>query len=365
MTEAVTIAVLDGDDIGPEVIGATVTVLDAAARARGVAVDWQRFPSGVSAVDTDGSTLPDSVVDRLREIPAVVMGPFGTHAYPTGDPRFRNPSGYLRKNFLLYSNIRPARSWPGVRSVSSKVDLVIVRENTEGFYADRNVLDGNGELRPDADTVMSMRVITRRASTRVARQAFELARDRGGMRKVTAVHKANVLRRGDGLFLEACNEVAKDYQDVVLDDSLVDAFAMKMVMRPENFDVVVTTNMFGDILSDMAAGLVGGLGVAPGLNVGKGHAAAQAVHGSAPDIAGRGIANPIAEILSGALLFGWMARTQQIPALHDAQRDIDSAVGRVLADDRVKTPDLGGSATTAEITDAIVGALEARTPASA
>ena len=353
----VTIAVLEGDDIGPEVVAATVTVLEEASRRRGVTLEWERLPSGSAAVEEHGSTLPDAVVDRLREIPGWILGPVGHHIYPMGDPRFRNPSGYLRKNFELYSNVRPARSWPGIPAVSPNIDMVIVRENTEGFYADRNVLDGNGEIRPDEDMVISLRVITRRASTRVARQAFELARARDGKRKVTAVHKANVLRRGDGLFLECCRTVAADYPEIRLDDYLVDAFAMRLITRSEEHDVIVTTNMFGDILSDAAAGLVGGLGLAPGLNIGEGHAMAQAVHGSAPDISGRGIANPIAEILSGALLLAWLGRNGVSAALVDAGRDVEDAVARVLAVGDQLTPDLGGSGTTAALTAAIVDQL--------
>ena len=363
--QRVTIAVLEGDDIGPEVVAATVEVLEQAARNRGVAIDWEWLPSGIAAVRDHGSTLPDAVVARLREIPGWILGPVGHHAYPMGDLRFRNPSGYLRKNFELYSNVRPSRSWPGVASVSDAVDLVIVRENTEGFYADRNVLDGNGEFRPDEDMVISLRVVTRRASMRVARQAFELARYRGRHRKVTAVHKANVLRRGDGLFLACCREVASEYPDIKLDDFLVDAFAMRLITRPAEHDVIVTTNMFGDILSDASAGLVGGLGLAPGLNIGEDHAMAQAVHGSAPDISGHGIANPIAEILSGALLFGWLGRSADLAGLRDAGHDIDAAVARVLsARDRL-TPDLGGTASTTALTASIVAQLESGATAAA
>jgi 3-isopropylmalate dehydrogenase len=193
---------------------------------------------------------------------------------------------------------------------------------------------------------------------RVARQAFELARSRDRQRKVTAVHKANVLRRGDGLFLACCREVAADYPDIALNDFLVDAFAMRLITRPEEHDVIVTTNMFGDILSDASAGLVGGLGLAPGLNVGEHHAMAQAVHGSAPDISGGGIANPIAEILSGALLFGWLGRTAELPALLQAGRDLESAVARTLAARDRLTPDLGGSGSTSDLTASILAQLQ-------
>jgi len=356
-SSGITIAVLAGDDIGPEVVDATVAVLDQAASARGIPIAWERLPVGLAAVDEHGSTLPDRTIERLREIPGWILGPVSHRDYPLGDQRYRNPSGYLRKNFELYANLRPSRGWAGVPAVHPDLDLVIVRENTEGFYADRNMLDGNGELRPDEDTVISVRLVTRRASVRVARQAFELARSRDKKKTVTAVHKANVLRRGDGLFLACCREVAADYPDVNFDDYLVDAFAMRLILRPDVHDVVVTTNMFGDILSDEAAGLVGGLGLAPGLNTGDDHAMAQAVHGSAPDISGRGIANPTAEILSGAMLLDWLGRTRGPEVLSAAARDIERAVGVALAEGSKLTPDLGGKAGTTQLTEAIISAL--------
>jgi 3-isopropylmalate dehydrogenase len=356
-SSGITIAVLAGDDIGPEVVDATVAVLDRAASAHGIPITWERLPVGLAAVDEHGSTLPDRTIERLREIPGWILGPVSHRDYPLGDQRYRNPSGYLRKNFELYANLRPSRGWAGVPAVHPDLDLVIVRENTEGFYADRNMLDGNGELRPDEDTVISVRLVTRRASVRVARQAFELARSRDKKKTVTAVHKANVLRRGDGLFLACCREVAADYPDVNFDDYLVDAFAMRLILRPDVHDVVVTTNMFGDILSDEAAGLVGGLGLAPGLNTGDDHAMAQAVHGSAPDISGRGIANPTAEILSGAMLLDWLGRTRGPEALSAAARDIERAVGVALAEGGKLTPDLGGKAGTTQLTEAIISAL--------
>jgi 3-isopropylmalate dehydrogenase len=353
----ITIAVLAGDDIGPEVVDATVAVLDQAASAHGISITWEPLPVGLAAVEDHGSTLPDRTIERLREIPGWILGPVSHYDYPLGDQRYRNPSGYLRKNFELYANLRPSRGWAGVPAIHPDLDLVIVRENTEGFYADRNMLDGNGELRPDEDTVISVRLVTRRASMRVARQAFELARSRDKKKTVTAVHKANVLRRGDGLFLACCREVAADYPDVNFDDYLVDAFAMRLILRPDAHDVVVTTNMFGDILSDEAAGLVGGLGLAPGLNTGDDHAMAQAVHGSAPDISGRGIANPTAEILSGAMLLDWLGRTRGPEVLSAAARDIERAVGVALAEGSKLTPDLGGKAGTTQLTEAIISAL--------
>ena len=355
--QTVSLAAIPGDDIGPEIVAATVAVLGAATTRRGVTLHVETLPGGEAAVGTHGSTLPDETLEALRRHPGALLGPVGHGRYPVGDPRYPNPSGVLRKRLDLYANIRPARTWTAPEPGREPIDLVVVRENTEGFYADRNVLDGNGELRPDEDTVMSVRVVTRRACLRIAEQAFAVARARGRPdAHVIAVHKANVLRRGDGLFLECCREVAERYPDVALKDRHVDAFAAELVTDPARIDVVVTTNMFGDILSDIAAALVGGLGLAPGLNAGDAQAVAQATHGSAPDIEPTS-ANPIAEILSGGLLLDWLGRAQGSPVLEEAARDVEAAVERVLRSGEVRTPDLGGTATTAEVADAIVGAL--------
>jgi 3-isopropylmalate dehydrogenase len=235
--------------------------------------------------------------------------------------------------------------------------VVVVRENTEGFYADRNMLAGSGEFQPAPDTVLSVRVVTQRACERLARAGFELARRRRS--HVTLVHKANVLRLGCGLFLDTCRAVATDYPDVQVDDFHVDAFAMHLVMRPTDFDVIVTTNLFGDVLSDLSAGLIGGLGLAPGLNAGHERAMAQAVHGSAPDIAGRGSANPIASILSLAQLLDWLGTRHTDLAATNLGARLWTAVETVLATGAVKTPDLGGKATTTDMTEAIVEALQA------
>jgi 3-isopropylmalate dehydrogenase len=357
-TPTVTIAALLGDGIGPDIVTATMRVLSAAGRKYGIEIEFEVLPSGLAAIETHNSTLPQETLDRLPEYPGFILGPVATHLYPSGDRRYLNPSGFLRTQFQLYANIRPARSFAGVKTVGSNLDLVIVRENTEGFYADRNLLDGNGEFRPDEDTVLSLRVITRRACMRVARRAFELARQRAGQRTVTAVHKANVLRRGDSLFLECCRTVATEYPDITLNDYHVDACALYLITRGSDFDVIVTTNMFGDILSDEAAGLVGGLGLAPSLNQGDGQAMAQAVHGSAPDIAHLHSANPVAEILSGKLLLDWLAVRCSLPALLAAGRSVDAAIAQVLEEGTALTPDLGGTAGTAEMTQAIVDVLQ-------
>lgn len=356
------LAALLGDGIGPDIVEATTRVLQRSCERRGIDLDFDFLPSGLAALEAEGSTLPHSTLEALPDYPGWLLGPVSHHAYPSNtDARYVNPSGFLRKHHELYANVRPARSFEGVRAFNDRVDLVLVRENTEGFYADRNLVEGEGEFKPDPDTVLSLRVVTRRASTRLAHRAFELAaaRDRG--KKVTIVHKANVLSRGDGLFLECCREVAEHYPDVSIEDYHVDACAMALVSRPEEFDVIATTNMFGDILSDEAAGLVGGLGLAPGLNVGDQYAMAQATHGSAPDIAHLGIANPVAEILSGKLLLDWLAQRLSINALREAASNIERAVEITLREGKALTPDLGGNKNTHIVTEAILEHLDMAT----
>jgi 3-isopropylmalate dehydrogenase len=347
-----------GDGIGPDIVRATMQVMLHAVRRRDVDLRFVELPAGLAALEAHGSTLPDKTVDALSQLEGWILGPVTHHLYPEGDDRFRNPSGFLRKHLSLYANVRPARAFDGVPCLRPDIDLVIVRENTEGFYADRNLVEGTGEFRPDHDTVLSLRVVTRRASTRVARRAFELARSRDKQRKVTAVHKANVLKSGCGLFLECCRDVATQFPDVAFEDCHVDACALYLVTRPETFDVIVTTNMFGDILSDEAAGLVGGLGLAPGLNVGDERAMAQATHGSAPDIAHLHTANPVAEMLSGAMLLRWLADRREHAALHDAARAIEGGVAIALRDRRLRTPDLGGANDTAGFTRTVLASMD-------
>jgi 3-isopropylmalate dehydrogenase len=351
------IAALLGDGIGPDIVHSTVAVLSRAAELQGVELSFTELPAGLEALRGHGSTFPAATREALTSYDGWILGPVSHHGYDFSNDQYINPSSYLRKHFELYANVRPARSLPGVRSLVSDVDLVIVRENTEGFYADRNVMDGTSEFRPNEDLVLSLRVVSRKACLRIARRAFEIAVRRDRRRLVTAVHKANVLRQGDGLFLECCRQVAAEFENVAYDEVLVDAFSMYLVMRPQSFDVVVTTNMFGDILSDEAAGLIGGLGLAPGLNAGDQRAMAQATHGSAPDIADLHTANPTAEILSGKLLLDWLADRRGETAFQRVAASVETAVLAVLADGRVKTPDLGGTANTREFTRAIVDKL--------
>jgi 3-isopropylmalate dehydrogenase len=348
------IGVLEGDDIGHEVVPETVKVMQAAARRSGLEVDWVQIPIGRRAYDTLGTTMPPDTLDRLAQLDGWVLGPIGHMAYPKV-PEAVNPHPILRKHFDLFANIRPVRSYPGIPSVHQDVDLVIVRENNEGFQPDRNVVAGSGEFRPTHDVTISVRVITRNGSAKVAREAFELARTR--KKHLTVVHKDTVFKLGCGMFVEEVKRVAADFPDVTLHEAIVDTFAMRLVMTPQRYDVVVTTNMFGDILSDEAAGLVGGLGLAPGLSAGPYKAMAQATHGSAPDIAGRNIANPYAMIVSGQMLLDWLGRKHGISAATDAARRIADAVQGVMTARTTLTPDLGGTASTSAMGDAIVAAL--------
>lgn len=356
MGVALRIGILEGDDIGLEVVPAAVQVMRAAAKRCNVDIDWEALPIGRSAFNISGHTLPPNTLERLDELDGWILGPIGHQAYPK-HPSAINPHPILRKHFDLFANIRPVKSYPNLPSVHKDVDLVIVRENNEGFQPDRNVVAGCGEFRPSHDMTISVRVITRQGSSKVARAAFDLARTR--RRKLTAVHKDTVFKLGCGMFAEECRKLAAEYTDVSYEEAIVDTFAMRLVMTPQNYDVIVTTNMFGDILSDEAAGLVGGLGLAPGLCAGPRHAMAQATHGSAPDIAGRNIANPYAMTMSGKMLFDWLGRRRSEPGAVNAALMIERAVDKVFGDGVALTPDLGGRASTAEMAQAIVAALDA------
>jgi len=277
-----------------------------------------------------------------------ILGPIGHAAYPKDDPNCINPHPILRKHFDLFANLRPTKSYPGLAAIHDGIDLLIVRENNEGFQPDRNMIAGCGEFQPTIDSAFSIRVITRRQSERVARIAFDAARRRT-KRSVTAIHKRTVFKLTDGLFLDAVSDVSREYADVVFNHYQVDTFAMHLVMRPQLFDVVLCTNLFGDILSDEAAGLVGGLGMAPGLNIGERYAMAQATHGSAPDIAGKGIGNPFAMILSGKMLLEWLGAKYDDPRLVSAAHRIEHAVYHVITTRSALTPDLGGNASTKDV----------------
>ncbi len=326
------ICVIPGDGIGQEVIPAAVTVL----QATGVELRFEYAEGGFGCFQRRGTALPSETLALARECDAVL---FGATQSPSGKvDGYRSPILELRRALDLYANLRPVRSLP-IPDSRPGIDLLIVRENTEGLYVRRE--------RSDGETAIAERVITRQASARIMRVACEQARSRRG--HVTLVHKANVLVETDGLFRRTALAVAQEFPDVQVDELLVDTAAMRLVQSPETFDVLVTTNLFGDILSDEAAGLVGGLGLAASANVGDGHGLFEPVHGSAPDIAGRGIANPIAAILAGALMLDFLGE----PA---AAERVRTAVLNVLQHGP-RTPDLGGDARTADVTQAVVSEL--------
>ena len=351
------IGVLNGDDIGHEIVPVAEQVLRAGlARHPGAQVEWVHLPIGYKSFLEHGHSLLPEVLDTLYTLDGWILGPIGHMAYPK-DPNCINPHPILRKKYDLVSNVRPALALPGVRCIGPKTDLIIVRENNEGFQPDRNMYRGTSDCMPTEDMALSLRVITRRNSSMAARTAFELARQRGGKKKVTAVHKNTVFKLGCGLFLDSCREVARDYPDIELESCIVDTFAMRMLMKPEQYDVVVTTNMFGDILSDEAAGLVGGLGMAPGLCIGPDYCMAQATHGSAPDIAGKNIANPYAMIESARMMLSWIAEKKQDADGIAAAEDIRRALLRVVRERTDVTPDLGGTGTTTSMGEAVCRAI--------
>ena len=348
------IAILEGDDIGREVVPEAVKVMKAAAAKTGLQVEWIPLPLGRKAHETHGHTMPDVTVEALKSIDGWLQGPIGHNAYPRNDPTWINPP--LRKKFELFASVKPVKSYPNLPSVHKDVDIVFLREVTEGMQSSSVVFAGSGEFRPNDDISIGMRVVTRKGANRVAREAFEIARTRS-RKKVTSVHKEPVFRLVCGMFAEECRKVAQEFPDCTLEEVLVDGFAMKLVMKPQQYDVVVTTNQFGDILTDEGAGIVGGLGLAPGLCVGANQAMAQATHGSAPDIAGQGLANPYAMIMSGQMLFEWLGRKRNNPQATEAAQRIARSMDRVIAEAKVLTSDLGGKASTSQMGDAVAAGV--------
>jgi 3-isopropylmalate dehydrogenase len=349
------IAILPGDDIGLEVVPECIKVMKAAAARERLDIDWRPLPIGKKGHEEHGHTLPALTEQTLRELDGWIMGPIGHAAYPRGDPTWVMPP--VRKKFDLFAAVRPALSHAAIPSIHKDVDIVFLRELTEGLLYSETVVAGLPEFRPNDDITVAMRVITRRGSNRVAREAFEIARTRA-RKKVTAAHKEPVYRLACGMFAEECRKVARDYPDVTFEEMMIDSISMKLVTAPQQFDVVVTTNQFGDILTDIGAGLVGGLGLAPGLCVGEQQAMAQATHGSAPDIAGRNIANPYAMIMSGQMLLAWLGRKRNEPGATAAAERIQAAVKAVIAGRNHLTRDLGGDASTTEMGDAIAAAVQ-------
>ena len=331
------LVVLPGDGIGPEICAVTVAVL----KKLDLGLTFEEHEVGLASLKKEGTTFPARVLEACRAADGIIIGPVSHLDYPPRAQGGANPSGDLRIALDLYANIRPARSRKGLPHWGrTPMDLVIVRENTEGFYADRNMHLGIGEFMPTPDLALSVRKITAQGSRRIARAAFELSRTRS--RKVTAVHKINVLKVTEGLFLREVREVAKEFPDVKLEEQLIDSMAALLVRDAARFDVVVTTNMYGDILSDEASELSGSLGLAASINAGERHCMAQAQHGSAPDIAGRDLANPASLVLSAAMLLGWLGLKRKNQKFLEAEKAIERAVDALIEDPATRTHDLGG-----------------------
>jgi isocitrate/isopropylmalate dehydrogenase len=338
------LAVLPGDDIGPEITEAALTVLDAADRAFGLGLKYDVHEVGMKSHERCGTTLPETALRAAREADGIILGPGGMTAYPPASDGGINIPGTIRKQLDLYANIRPARARRGVPNARAGLDCLIVRENTEGFYADRNLYQGHGEFMPTPDVAMSMRLVTAKASRRISERAFLAAVSR--RQHVTVVGKRHVLRITDGLFMREVQAVAALHPGIEVREIDVDAMAAELYTRPQAFDVILTTNMFGDIFSNLANALAGSLGLAAALNVGDRHAAANAGHGSAPDIAGKGIANPSGIILSSAMLLDWLGQRHSNNASRLAARAIDEAIDAALSDGKATTRDLGGTLST-------------------
>ncbi len=347
------LVVVPGDGIGPEITAVAEAVMDAAARRFHLHIEKTHEIAGHASIAAHGRPVRPELVEIVRAADGLLLGPTSTFDY-AGQP---GPSAVFRHDLDLFANIRPARTYPGMPGRLGEMDLVVVRENTEGFYADRNMTKGSADLLVTPDVAIAIRKITRQGSARIARAGFEIALRRG-RRHVTLVHKANALSVSDGLFLEACRDVAKEFPDIAVEEVIVDAMMAHLVRNPARFDVIVTTNMFGDILSDLTAELSGSLGMGGSLNAGAEHAMAQAAHGSAPDIAGRDLANPLSLVLSAAMLLEWQGRRIGQTSFLDAAQAIHEAVAASIAAGE-KTRDIGGSLGTKAVGEALLRRLEA------
>lgn len=328
------ITLIPGDGIGPEVVDSVVRVIDAA----GVKIEWEKVEAGAQALEKYGTVLPENVIESIKRNGVALKGPVGT---PIGEG-FSSVSVKLRKDLNLYANLRPIKSLKGIKSKYDNVDLIVVRENTEGLYSgiEHEVVPG---------VVESLKIITEKASTRIAQYAFQYAEAKH-RKKITAIHKANIMKLSDGLFLDCARKVSLDYPQIQYDEMIVDNACMQLILNPHQFDVLLLENLYGDIISDLCAGLIGGLGVAPGANIGHKRAVFEAIHGNAPDIAGKNIANPIALILSSVLMLEYIGE-------NDAAERISTAVHNTVMKGEGFTPDLGGVGTTTEITERIIKEL--------
>lgn len=329
------IVLIHGDGIGREVVSSTAKIIEAA----GVKVNWDLSEMGEEAIDSCGTPLPVELIEKIKDKKIALKGPTTT---PVGKG-FRSVNVALRKELDLYANIRPVQSFPGVKALYDDVDVVIVRENTEGLYSGVEHMVGE-------DAAEAIKIITRKASERICRHAFELARSQN-RKKVTLVHKANIMKLTDGLFLDCGRKIAEEYKDIAFNDVIIDAMCMKLVQTPQEYDVIVAPNLYGDMLSDLAAGLIGGLGFAPGANLGEEIAVFEPVHGTAPDIKGKNIANPTSALLSGIMMLKHIKENEKADK-------IERALRKTLEMEDSKTYDLGGKLTTDEYTDLIIKNLD-------
>ena len=328
------VTLIPGDGSGPEVIAAAKRVVE----ATGVAIEWEQAEAGAAMIEKYGTPLPDETIESIRRNGVALKGPVTT---PVGTG-FRSVNVAMRKIFDLYANVRPAKTYPGVITRFENIDLVVVRENTEDLYAGIEHMVGE-------DAAESIKLITRKGCERIIRYAFDFA-VREGRKKVTAVHKANIMKCTDGMFLDIARQIAKEYPQIEFNDSIVDAMCMRLVMHPEDYDVLVCPNLYGDIVSDLCAGLVGGLGLTPSENIGVSGAIFEPIHGSAPDIAGQHKINPTAAILSASLMLAHLGEAK-------AAADIEQAVTKVISEGKTLTQDMGGTASTEEFADAVIAAL--------
>lgn len=358
------IIVLPGDGIGPEITGATIDVLKAVDTAYGLGLSFDYDDVGFASLEKYGTTLRPETLEKARGYDGIILGPQSHMDYPPRDKGGPNVSGGFRVGLDLYANVRPARTRPFLDHRSKEMDLVIMREATEGFYPDRNMYKGLGEFMPTPDIAMSVRKLTAHACDRIARAAFVLAMKRS--KKVTAVHKANNFIITDGFFLERVRKVHEEFPEVELNDVIIDAMAAHLVRDPSRYDVIVSTNFYSDILSDLASELSGSLGLAGSINANAetGKVCAQAQHGSAPDIQGQNKANPTSLILSAAMMLSWLGEQRGLPVLEQAGAEIERAVDEVLEDHASRTRDLGGSTNTDEFGRRVAAAIRGKRPAT-
>ena len=345
--------VLEGDGIGPETTASSIAVLKAALSKFNVSADFIFEEIGFASLKKYKTTIRKEVLDIAEKCDGIILGPVSHMDYPPVNEGGLNPSGVIRKHFDLFANVRPARNRLGKSArFPMGIDCIVMRENTEGFYSDRNMFMGTGEFMPTEDVALSLRKITRHGSTRIAEIGFQYAQER--RKKLTAVHKANVLRYTDGLFLKCAREVAKKYPEVEYKEQIVDSMSALIIRDPSVYDIILTTNLFGDNLSDATSEIAGGLGLAESINASHDYCIAQAQHGSAPDIAGKNIANPVSAIGSAAMLLDWLGKKKKNDNLKKIAHTMEQAIDKTIINPETRTKDLGGNLSTTEFTKKVI-----------